>query len=152
MKTLSEPQPSPSRPDTVVHYSPLLLPGLSHKKQSWMSSCPCANQRRHSQNSVCLVQLSRPFPDWYLRGDNGDSSVLLLSWKEGNWASEDVDSTDMGHERICQRSGGWRGYGCCGGTLLESLTLVTLGGTWSCVRGIVAFKLNHTESNRLKYF
>ncbi len=58
---------------------------------------------------MCLVQLSRPFPDWYLRGDNGDSSVLLLSWKEGNWASEDVDSTDMGHERICQRSGGWGG-------------------------------------------
>ncbi len=31
--------------------------------------------------------------------------MLLLSWREGNWASEDVDSKYMGHGRIW----GWGG-------------------------------------------
>ncbi len=33
--------------------------------------------------------------------------MLLLSWREGNWASEDVDSKYMGHGRIW----GWGGGG-----------------------------------------
>lgn len=143
----------PDRPHLVsrpVSITPCFCCPSSHSKTS-PEGLPVPVLTRGGIPKVACVQNGSPGlfqigvcrPRW---GGDGGSSLLLLSWREGNWASEDVDSTDMGHERICQRSGGWRGgkYDCCGGTLLESLSLLCFSNVR---RHIVWLHLNVMPQN-----
>lgn len=143
----------PDRPHLVsrpVSITPCFCCPSSHSKTS-PEGLPVPVLTRGGIPKVACVQNGSPGlfqigvcrPRW---GGDGGSSLLLLSWREGNWASEDVDSADMGHERICQRSGGWRGgkYDCCGGTLLESLSLLRFSNVR---RHIVWLHLNVMPQN-----
>lgn len=125
MKTPFEPQPSPSRLDTLVHYPPL----LSLENRSWRSSCPSTNQRGHSQSSVCLERIPRLFPDWCLEATAG--------WRWGQFSvALELERGQLGFWGCwLHRYGSWedlpeirgtegRKHGCCGGTLLESLSLL----------------------------